>query len=76
MASMYSSFSLQNITTISARTFEDLESAPIIIEFDGDKGRSEITIHTRNAALTRALVDAINGAVKSAMDKPTLVEAA
>lgn len=77
--SIFSSFSLQNVTSIKAHTYSDLESAPLIISFESDPalngGWSEVTIHTANKELSLALVEAINGAVASVLAKP-LPEAA
>ena len=71
--SMYSSFSLQGVRTISARTYPDLESAPLILSFEVDcatldGGWSEITIHTESKELTAALVRAINDAVSASKE--------
>ena len=66
MAGMCSSFTLQNVKSVRARTYAELASAPLIIEFENDgleHGWAEISVHTRNPELTLALVEAINGAV-------------
>jgi hypothetical protein len=63
---IYNSLSIQNVTKIEASAHPDLASAPLIIRFEGENwrnGSSEVTIHTDNAELSVALVDAINGAV-------------
>jgi hypothetical protein len=76
---MYSSFSLQRVATIEASTHADLASAPLIIRFEAEdwqNGVSEIIIHTDNAELSLALVEAINGAVRAVKEKQTVTEIA
>lgn len=70
---IFSSFSLQRVKTITAHTYHDLASAPLILNFQCDDtldgGWSEITIHTDNKELTQAIVDAINGAIRAVAEK-------
>ena len=78
MTGIYSSFSLQHVKTISAHTFSELKSAPLIIGFQVDEtldgGWAEITVHTDNTELTAALVSAINSAVASIKEKQSSPE--
>ncbi|MCK1717209.1 hypothetical protein [Bradyrhizobium sp. 141] len=78
--SIFSNFSLQNVKTIYARTYEHLASAPLIITFQCDDtldgGWSEISIHTDNKELSLALAAAINGAVEAVKAKQLEAEAA
>jgi hypothetical protein len=78
---MYTNFSIQNIASIEAHAFLDLESTPVIINFDaseakdsnGIPARAEITLHFANRELAAALVEAINTAAK--VSKPNALAA-
>lgn len=64
---MYNNISVQNIATIKASAFADLDSTPVTIALrsEFDDGCTEITMHVANVKLALALVEAINRAVKS-----------
>lgn len=77
---IFSSFSIQRVKTITAHTYPDLASAPLILNFQCDDtldgGWSEIIIHTDNNELTKALVEAINSALLSIKEKHPELESA
>lgn len=76
---MFASMSFQNVKRIRAHAYTELASAPLIIQFDDTQstgwGLGEITIHTENAALSAALVEAINSAVAAHPDAEPVVTA-
>ena len=60
--------SFHGVTKIHANTFSDLDSAPIMLELEGDdwkQGSVGLTIYTHDHELADAVVAAINGAVES-----------
>ena len=68
---MYTQTSFQNIASIKAKAYLDLESTPVILDFVskdyrdqfGTPTHSEIILHVENRALAAALVEAINRVV-------------
>lgn len=74
---MHSQISLHRIKDIKARAYLDLQSTPLIVEFesiDSEYCRSEIILHLEDAGLAALLVEAINGAVaKCAAEKQIAV---
>lgn len=59
---------IHEIKTIRARSTFTL-GAPLIIEVTGEGGRkSSVTLYTRDADLTQALIDAINGVTQRKQD--------
>jgi hypothetical protein len=63
---MYADFSLQRVRIMRAYAFLDMESTPIMIEFETAGGASHCTIclHLEDAALADALVKTINATIK------------
>jgi hypothetical protein len=61
----FSSMSLQNVKLVSAITYAELASAPLILKFDGGpNGFGEFTVHTENSKLSIALAEAITAVIK------------
>ena len=68
---MFTSISFQNITKLSSLCYADLESTPFFIQFESTENdgganhyaRGEVCLHIADAALARALVEAINNTV-------------
>jgi hypothetical protein len=59
---MFNDTSIHGIKRITATTFDQLASAPVIIRIAGKPNEdvAEITLHTSDAAFSLALVAAIN----------------
>lgn len=76
---MFASISFQQVKRIRAHAYPELESAPLIIQFDDTNstawGLGEVTIHTENPELSAALVEAINAVVAAHQDAETVVPA-
>lgn len=77
---MYASISFQGLKNLTANTFDELPSAPLIVTFESVKNddtgahysRGEICLHLKNRALAKALVEAINRAVAEHEAQKTL----
>ena len=58
---MFNSLSIHEVKKVTAHTYEDLDSTPITLQMVGKDGeRTEITLHTYDAAFSLSLVAAIN----------------
>jgi hypothetical protein len=69
---MWADFSLQQVRIMRAFAFLDLESTPIMIEFENgrDGSHCSICLHLEDAALADALVRTINATIKQHAGKP------
>lgn len=80
MTGIFTSFSLQRVKTITAHTYAELASGPLVLGFQREDdltgGWSEVTIHTDNPELAAALVEAINGVIVEVKEKQAAAKAA
>lgn len=75
---MYADISFQDVKFRNVTTYDDLDSTPIMINFDSEQNspshysRGLVCFHLHNAALARDLVEAINAVLTAHRNKADL----